>query len=80
NALRHAAGASARVNLCYDTARLSLAVRNGAGAGASSNGTTPGMGIAGMRERACAIGGSLRAGPIQEEFRVQAELPYNLRQ
>jgi signal transduction histidine kinase len=77
NALRHAAGASARVNLCFGAARLSLAVDNGAGAAASSNGTTPGMGIAGMRERAYAVGGSLQATPMQEGFRVQAELPYD---
>jgi signal transduction histidine kinase len=78
NALRHAAGAAVRVNLCFDAARVSLAVKNGAGAPVSSNGTTPGVGIAGMRERAAAIGGTLQAGPIQEGFRVQAELPYDL--
>jgi signal transduction histidine kinase len=78
NALRHAAGASVRVNLHFDAARLALAVENGAGARASSNGTTPGMGIEGMRERASAIGGSLQAAPTQEGFRVQAELPYEL--
>jgi signal transduction histidine kinase len=78
NALRHAAGASVRVEVRFGAARLSLAVKNGAGAGASGNGTTPGMGIAGMRERASAIGGSLQAGSIQEGFRVQAELPYDL--
>jgi signal transduction histidine kinase len=78
NALRHAAGALVRVDLRFDAARLSLAVRNAAGAGASSNGATRGMGIAGMRERASAIGGSLQAGPIPDGFRVQAELPYDL--
>jgi signal transduction histidine kinase len=78
NALRHAAGASVRVNLHFDAARLALAVENGAGARASSNGTTPGMGIAGMRERASAIGGTLQTGPTPDGYRVQAELPYDL--
>jgi signal transduction histidine kinase len=79
NALRHAAGASVRVTLRFDAAGLSLAVENGAGAGASSNGSAlAGVGIEGMRERASAIGGSLQAAPTQEGFRVQAELPYEL--
>jgi signal transduction histidine kinase len=78
NALRHSAGASVRVDLCFDAGRLSVAVKNGEGGGANSNGATPGMGIAGMRERAFAIGGSFQAGPIEEGFRVQAELPYDL--
>jgi signal transduction histidine kinase len=78
NALRHAAGASVRVNLIYDVARLSLAVKNAASTAARSNGSTPGVGIVGMRERASAIGGTLQAGPFQDGFRVQAELPYDL--
>jgi signal transduction histidine kinase len=78
NARRHAAGAVVRVNLCFDAARLSLAVENGSGARASSNGTTPGVGIAGMHERASALGGSLHVGPTRDGFRVQAELPYEL--
>jgi signal transduction histidine kinase len=78
NAHRHAAGASVRVNLWFDAASLSLSVENRSGADVSSNGTTPGVGIAGMRERASALGGSLQAGPIRDGFRVQAELPHEL--
>ncbi|MHB8693945.1 MAG: sensor histidine kinase [Solirubrobacteraceae bacterium] len=78
NAHRHAAGASVCVKLCFDTALLSLAVENGAGAPASSNGSTSGVGIAGMRERASAIGGTLEAVPTGDGFWVQAELPYEL--
>ena len=78
NARRHAAGASVRVNVCFDSARLSVAVENGAGAQTSSNGTMPGVGIVGMRERACALGGTFEACPIRDGFRVQAELPYEL--
>jgi signal transduction histidine kinase len=38
----------------------------------------PGVGIVGMRERACALGGTFEACPIRDGFRVQAELPYEL--
>jgi signal transduction histidine kinase len=78
NARRHAAGATVRVSLSFDPAHLSLAVENRPGAQAGSNGKLPGVGIVGMRERASAIGGTLRAGPIDGGFRVQAELPYEL--
>jgi signal transduction histidine kinase len=78
NARRHAAGASVRVNVCFATAHLSLAIENGQGAQARRNGTTPGVGIAGMRERASALGGTFEAGPSRDGFRVQAELPYGL--
>jgi signal transduction histidine kinase len=30
----------------------------------------------GMTERASAVGGTLRAGPLPDGFRVDAELPY----
>jgi signal transduction histidine kinase len=78
NAHRHAAGASVRVNLSFGAARLSIAVVNGAGTGPGNNGATPGVGIAGMLERASATGGTLRAGPNGDGFRVQAKLPYEL--
>jgi signal transduction histidine kinase len=78
NAHRHAAGAAVRVNLSFDPGRLSIAVVNGAGTGPSSNGTMPGVGIAGMLERASATGGTLRAGASGDGFQVQAELPYGL--
>ncbi len=78
NARRHAAGAIVRVNLRFDSARLSLTVENGPGAQASSNGTVPGVGMAGMHERTSALGGTLHAGPVPDGFRVQAELPYEL--
>jgi signal transduction histidine kinase len=80
NALRHAPGAPVRVDLCFDVAGLSLAVDSRTGPRTVSNGSTPGIGITGMRERAAAIGGSLHAGPTHEGFRVQAELPYELSQ
>jgi signal transduction histidine kinase len=80
NARRHAEGADVRVGLEFDPARLSLAIANGTGtaANASANGGIPGVGIIGMRERAAAIGGTLRAGPLPDGFRVDATLPYEL--
>jgi signal transduction histidine kinase len=78
NARRHAPGAPVRVNVRFDSARPSLAVENDQAARTSSNGTTPGVGIAGMRERASALGGMFQAGPTDDGFRVVAELPYGL--
>ncbi len=76
NAQRHAAGAAVRIRLSFDAAGLAITVENGAGMRLSGNSTAPGVGIAGMLERASATGGTLRAGPSEEGFRVQAELPY----
>jgi len=78
NARRHAAGARVRVHVNFDAAQLSIAVDNRAGASARGTGTRPGVGIAGMRERANTIGGTLQAGPTPDGFRVHAELPYEL--
>jgi signal transduction histidine kinase len=78
NAQRHAAGAAVRVSVCFDAASLSIAIENGAGTEPVGNGTTPGVGIAGMLERASATGGTLQASPTGDRFRVQAELPYEL--
>lgn len=87
NVARHAPGASVTVWIGYEPDALSVeivdtgaapgAVATGAagataGAGAGSSGT----GIAGMRERALALGGELEAGPLPAGgFRVTARLP-----
>jgi signal transduction histidine kinase len=76
NATRHAPGAAARVQLAYEEHALSVRVENNAGQGHHGNGRIPGVGIAGMRERAMALGGAFEAGPCPEGFRVRAELPY----
>jgi signal transduction histidine kinase len=76
NAHRHAAGAPARVGLSFEADRLLVRVENGRGA--ASNGTSKGagVGVAGMQERAEAIGGTLHAASSPNGFRVAAELPY----
>jgi signal transduction histidine kinase len=72
NARRHAPGAAVDVELRYTQDELRLRVRdNGPGS------THPaGHGLAGMRERATAVGGTLRAGPAAVGgFLVEATLP-----
>jgi signal transduction histidine kinase len=76
NVRRHAAGAPVRVRLDFEPSRLAVAVENGAGMPSNVNGTTAGVGILGMTERATAAGGTLRAAPLNGGFRVDAELPY----
>jgi signal transduction histidine kinase len=74
NSRRHAPGAAADVELRYSAGDLLLRVRdNGPGAALAK---ASGHGLIGMRERAQAAGGSLRAGPAPGGgFLVQAMLP-----
>ncbi|HYN94336.1 MAG TPA: sensor histidine kinase [Pilimelia sp.] len=77
NALRHGGpGVSAHVRLTYAGDRLLVEVTDdGRGAAAPDDGA--GHGLLGMRERAAAVGGRLRAGPRPGGgFAVTAELPY----
>jgi signal transduction histidine kinase len=76
NARRHAPGAPVQVRLSYQPSELAIAIENRMGTANMANGTAPGVGILGMTERACAIGGTLRAGPLPDGFRVDAKLPY----
>jgi signal transduction histidine kinase len=76
NAIRHAGTAAATVSLTYDGAELRIDVTDtgrGTPAGAAHGG---GHGIAGMRERAASVAGSLEAGPAPGGgYRVTARLP-----
>jgi signal transduction histidine kinase len=76
NARRHAPGAAARVDLTYSADRLRLAIENGTPHTGNGDGGTPGAGIAGMRERAAALAGTLQARRSGDRFCVVAELPY----
>ena len=73
NSRRHAPGAAVDVELAFGQDTLRLRVRDNGPAAA----TTPGgLGLVGMRERAQAAGGSLRAGPaVAGGFLVEATLP-----
>jgi signal transduction histidine kinase len=79
NALRHAGPASAVVTLRYESDQLVIEVRDdGRGRAPSDGELEPGRGhgIAGMRERALALGGELDAGSHPRGgFQVHASLP-----
>jgi signal transduction histidine kinase len=77
NAARHGAG-SAQLAIDRREDAIELTVTNPVG---EQRGTRPGggRGIAGMRERATLVGGSLEAGRDGDGFRVRAELPYDRR-
>jgi signal transduction histidine kinase len=76
NARRHAPGAATGVSLAYDLDRIRLAIENETRGTGNGSAGAPGVGIAGMRERARALGGTLEARRSGERFRVVAELPY----
>jgi signal transduction histidine kinase len=76
NVVRHAGQVAASVGLRQEDGYLHIDVVNEAGTvpAACSDGT--GTGLAGMRERAAALGGTLKAGPRPEGgFAVRARLP-----
>ena len=83
NVSRHAGVAgggdqvSASVHLRYTPEALSIQVDDdGKGAVTGTRPSSPGLGLAGMRERVSALGGRLQAGPQDGGgFRVCAELP-----
>jgi signal transduction histidine kinase len=76
NALRYAGRTTARVTLSYGEDALQLEVVDGGPGRVDGTSQGSGHGIAGMRERAQAVGGTLSAGPIPGGgFRVHARLP-----
>ncbi len=79
NALRYAPGAAVRIDVRRDEGALDLTVDNDpprASAQPAGAGLGSGRGVAGMRERAAAVGGQLTAGPGPGGgWRVRATLP-----
>ncbi|WP_128379033.1 histidine kinase [Streptomyces cavernae] len=79
NALRYAPGAAVRVQVRRDDGVLEVTIDNAAPRNvgrADGSGLGSGRGIAGMRERAAAVGGELSAGPSKDGgWRVWARLP-----
>jgi signal transduction histidine kinase len=78
NVARHAGPAGATVRVTYEPRQVVLEITDDgrARADARGNGSGRGHGIAGMRERAAGVGGTLDAGPRPEGgFRVLARLP-----
>jgi signal transduction histidine kinase len=74
NAARHGRG-SAEVDLSFGPSALEITVTNPTAPSASVG--SDGHGIAGMRERAALLGGTLEAGADNGLFRVCAHLPYD---
>jgi signal transduction histidine kinase len=80
NAFKHARGATgrgatARLRLCYRPSTLDIEVEDDGTAAVASD-PLPGHGIAGMRERVAALGGSLSTGPRPAGgYQVRASLP-----
>jgi signal transduction histidine kinase len=79
NARRHAPGAAVDVELHFADDALLVRVRDngpGFGDGLADAAQAGGNGLLGMRERAAAVGGSLRTGPADiGGFLVEARLP-----
>jgi signal transduction histidine kinase len=76
NAVRHA-GPGARAQVCIEThdGLLHVRVDDEGGAGVVSS-AEAGSGIAGMRERVAALGGTFRAGPkANGGWRVESDIP-----
>ncbi|MFG3418965.1 sensor histidine kinase [Micromonospora sp. NPDC047730] len=75
NVLRHAGPATATVSLRYAPTEVAVEVTD-TGRGPAASTDRPGYGLAGMRERVTALGGSFTAGPASAGgFRVSATLP-----
>ncbi|WP_099054997.1 sensor histidine kinase [Streptomyces fodineus] len=80
NVVRHSGSRHARVRFAHDGDALRLRIDDdGPATGDDAGGS--GNGLAGMRERAAALGGTIEAGPRPDGgFRVLAVLPSHLRE
>ncbi|MFN8535398.1 MAG: sensor histidine kinase [Dehalococcoidia bacterium] len=75
NVVKHAANAPVRIQIEQQDGQLTVRVLNGPSQTARPAGE-PGSGLAGMRERVAALGGSIEAGPLPDGgFQVRATLP-----
>jgi signal transduction histidine kinase len=76
NVTRHAAEAHAVVVLDYRVDALVVQVDDDGPGADAADGSPPGKGIIGMRERVHALGGELEVGPTDHRgFRVRARIP-----
>jgi signal transduction histidine kinase len=75
NVARHAGPATARVDVEYTTAGLTVSVHDD-GQASPARPVTPGVGLRGMRERVTGLGGTLHAAPRDGGgFAVRASFP-----
>ncbi|WP_030169437.1 sensor histidine kinase [Spirillospora albida] len=75
NAMRYAAGSPVRVEIRYRCEAVEVEVVNEAPYDRPVSDLGTGRGIAGMRDRATALGGTLTAGPVDGGWSVHAVLP-----
>ncbi|MFR9777996.1 sensor histidine kinase [Micromonospora sp. MS34] len=76
NVLRHAGPASATVRIRYAPAEVAVEITDTGRGAAAAPARAGGFGLAGMRERVTALGGSFTAGPAPAGgYRVYATLP-----
>lgn len=75
NVRKHAAAARVELRLAYCPEWATLCVENWTGDGTAPGIDGAGYGLAGMRERAELLGGSLAAGPTDHGFRVELQVP-----
>ncbi|WP_343442980.1 sensor histidine kinase [Micromonospora schwarzwaldensis] len=76
NVLRHAGAATAAVRVGYAPGAVTVEVTDTGRGGPAPAGRPAGSGLAGMRERVTALGGTFDAGPAASGgFRVHATLP-----
>ena len=81
NVIRHSGARAASVRVDYEEQWIVVAVDDpgGQSAGGNGSGDEAGSGLAGMRERALALGGDFAAGRREDGgFRVRASLPLRL--
>src|SRR5580693_8456783 len=75
NVARHAVGAAARVELCYDAQAVRLAVTDDGGEPSALAAEGSGWGLAGVRERIKRLGGEFTAGPDGPGWSVVVSAP-----
>jgi signal transduction histidine kinase len=77
NAIRYAAGTAATVRLAYRDGGIIIEVTDDGPGALPSSQPRPGggVGLAGLSERACLLGGELEAGSSEKGFVVRAFLP-----
>jgi two-component system, NarL family, sensor histidine kinase DesK len=80
NVIRHSCARHCRIHLTQKNGTVRAEVLNDGGErGPVENRARRGLGLAGLRERVCTLGGYLEAGPLllqgKEHFRLSVELP-----
>jgi signal transduction histidine kinase len=75
NVARHAPSACTTVTIRYEPDRTKLSVDNGASATPPRQGMGGGRGLEGLRERIERVDGTISAGPTEDGWRVEIEVP-----